>query len=312
MPVLHVTGWHNQEDIARARSTTTSTCSRHRRPPTAVARGRGRGATSCAAGPERVPRHDPRPLGERRHAPPPPALLVAHFLRRRGQRRGRRARGCGCSTPAPTAGPRRTAGRRARPRRRCTPTRTADCAWTRRRRRASGRTAPSPRTRRPTASTSRSSGSRPGPAGARRPRCVLRFTSEPLEQPLTIYGWSFLDLLATTNGDDTDSFANLADVGPDGGRSTSPAAACVRTPATGSSARRRCRRAEHRCRVRWPQRCARSRQATASACSWPRRVPLVRPQPELLRADPELADPRVAHDVVHVGEGATHLLLPVR
>jgi uncharacterized protein len=143
---------------------------------------------------------------------------------------------------------------------------------------------------------------------------VLTFTTAPLEQPMTVYGWSFVDLLATTDGDDTDWFANLADVLPDG-RSLRVAGGCLRasyrnsltTPEPvppGEPVRYRIEltpalhtfRPGHRLRL----------TITSAEYPWFAR--------SLNRFGPirDQADPRVARNVVHVGAGATRLLLPLR
>jgi uncharacterized protein len=143
---------------------------------------------------------------------------------------------------------------------------------------------------------------------------VLQFTSEPLEQPLTIYGWSFLDLLATTDGDDTDWFANLADVGPDG-RTIRVAGGCLRasyrdslvTPEPVPPGEPVRYRVEITPALHTFQPGHRVRLLVASAeFPWFAR--------SMNRFGPirDQADPRVARNVVHVGEGATRLLLPVR
>jgi hypothetical protein len=143
---------------------------------------------------------------------------------------------------------------------------------------------------------------------------VLSFTTAPLEQPMTVYGWTFLDLLATTDGDDTDWFANLADVLPDG-RTVRVAGGCLRAsyrnslsspepvPA-GEPVRYRVEltpalhtfRPGHRLRL----------TVTSAEFPWFAR--------SMNRFGPirDQADPRVARNVVHVGEGATRLLLPLR
>ena len=56
---------------------------------------------------------------------------------------------------------------------------------------------------------------------------VLAYTSEPLDAPLTISGWPFVDLHASTDGDDTDWHVKLTDVWPDG-RSIRVASGCLR------------------------------------------------------------------------------------
>jgi hypothetical protein len=143
---------------------------------------------------------------------------------------------------------------------------------------------------------------------------VLSFTTAPLEQPMTVYGWTFLDLLATTDGDDTDWFANLADVVPDG-RSLRVAGGCLRAsyrnslsapepvPA-GEPVRYRVEltpalhtfQPGHRLRL----------TVTSAEFPWFAR--------SLNRFGPirDQADPRVAINVVHCGAGATRLLLPLR
>ncbi|HET7571252.1 MAG TPA: CocE/NonD family hydrolase [Gaiellaceae bacterium] len=45
---------------------------------------------------------------------------------------------------------------------------------------------------------------------------VVSWTSEPLAEPLTVHGWGELELWAETDGDDVEWHAKLADVGPDG------------------------------------------------------------------------------------------------
>jgi putative CocE/NonD family hydrolase len=131
---------------------------------------------------------------------------------------------------------------------------------------------------------------------------------------MTVYGWTFLDLLATTDGDDTDWFANLADVLPDG-RTVRVAGGCLRAsyrnslsspepvPA-GEPVRYRVEltpalhtfRPGHRLRL----------TVTSAEFPWFAR--------SMNRFGPirDQADPRVARNVVHVGEGATRLLLPLR
>ena len=143
---------------------------------------------------------------------------------------------------------------------------------------------------------------------------VLAFTSEPLERSLTVYGWSFLELLASTDGDDTDWFANLADV-PTDGRSLRVAGGCLRasyrnslstpepvppgepvrysvelTPALHTF------KPGHRIRL----------TVTSAEFPWFAR--------SLNRFGPirDQAEPRVARNVVHIGAGATRLRLPVR
>jgi putative CocE/NonD family hydrolase len=142
---------------------------------------------------------------------------------------------------------------------------------------------------------------------------VLTFTSAPLEAPLTLCGWSRLDLLATTDGDDTDWFANVADLGPDG-RSLRVAGGCLRasyrsslttptpvppgepvrygvelTPVLHTFA------IGHRVRL----------TITSAEFPWFAR--------NLNRFGPlrDQDDPRVAHNIVHVGADATRLVLPV-
>jgi len=56
---------------------------------------------------------------------------------------------------------------------------------------------------------------------------VLLFTSAPLERPLTVHGWPRLALRATTDGEDTDWHVKLTDVTPDG-RSLRVAGGCLR------------------------------------------------------------------------------------
>jgi putative CocE/NonD family hydrolase len=141
---------------------------------------------------------------------------------------------------------------------------------------------------------------------------VLTFTTDPLTEPLTVHGWPFLDLLATTDGDDTDWFVNLADVGEDG-RSLRVAGGCLRasyraslrapepvpadtpvryrielTPAPHTF------RAGHRLRV----------TLTSAEFPWFAR--------SLNRFGPigDQAEPRIAHNTIHLGAGATRLLLP--
>jgi uncharacterized protein len=143
---------------------------------------------------------------------------------------------------------------------------------------------------------------------------VLVFTTEPLTEALTVHGWSFLDLLATTDGDDTDWFVNLADVPPDG-RSLRVAGGCLRASYRGSlrapepvpaGAPVRYRveltpalhtfAAGHRLRI----------TLTSAEFPWFAR--------SLNRFGPigDQAQPRVARNVVHLGAGATRLLLPRR
>jgi uncharacterized protein len=141
---------------------------------------------------------------------------------------------------------------------------------------------------------------------------VLTFTTEPLAEPLTVHGWSFLELLATTDGDDTDWFVNLADVPPDG-RSLRVAGGCLRAsyqsslsapepvPA-GEAVRYRVEltpalhtfAAGHRVRM----------TLTSAEFPWFAR--------SLNRFGPirDQAEPRVAHNTVHLGAGATRLLVP--
>jgi putative CocE/NonD family hydrolase len=143
---------------------------------------------------------------------------------------------------------------------------------------------------------------------------VVQFTSAPLERPLTVYGWSFLDLLATTDGDDTDWFANLADVGPDG-RTLRVAGGCLRASYGGSlrapapvPAGKPVRyRVELTPALHTFQPGHRMRLLVASAeFPWFARG--------MNRFGPirDQADPRVARNVVHLGAGATRLLLPLR
>jgi uncharacterized protein len=56
---------------------------------------------------------------------------------------------------------------------------------------------------------------------------VLVFTTASLAAPLTVHGWSFLELFAATDGDDTDWFVKLADVTLEG-RSLMVAGGCLR------------------------------------------------------------------------------------
>ena len=143
---------------------------------------------------------------------------------------------------------------------------------------------------------------------------VLSFTTEPFEQPLTIYGWSFLDLLATTDGDDTDWFVNLADVLPDG-PSLRVAGGCLRasyrdslvTPVPvppNEPVRYRVEltpslhtfRPGHRLRL----------IVTSAEFPWFAR--------SLNRFGPirDQDDPRVAQNVILVGPGASRLLVPTQ
>jgi putative CocE/NonD family hydrolase len=143
---------------------------------------------------------------------------------------------------------------------------------------------------------------------------VLSFTGAPLEQPLTIYGWSFLELLASTDGDDTDWFANLADVTPDG-RSLRVAGGCLRasyrdslqtpTPVpAGEPVRYRVEltpvlhtfKPGHRLRL----------TVTSAEFPWFAR--------SMNRFGPirDQAEPRVARNVVHLGPDATRLLVARR
>ena len=143
---------------------------------------------------------------------------------------------------------------------------------------------------------------------------VLQFTSAPLERPLTICGWSFLDLLATTDGDDTDWFANLADLGPDG-RTIRVAGGCLRAsygsslsaPAPVPPGEPVRYRVELTPALHTFQPGHRIRLLIASAeFPWFAR--------SMNRFGPirDQAEPRVARNRVHLGEGATRLLVPVR
>jgi putative CocE/NonD family hydrolase len=56
---------------------------------------------------------------------------------------------------------------------------------------------------------------------------VVCWTSEPLAQPLTVHGWGRLEVFAQTDGEDTDWHVKLADVNPDG-RSSQVGWGCLR------------------------------------------------------------------------------------
>jgi putative CocE/NonD family hydrolase len=56
---------------------------------------------------------------------------------------------------------------------------------------------------------------------------VLCYTSEPLDEPLTVSGWATLELFAASDGDDTDWHVKLTDVAPDG-RSFRVTQGCLR------------------------------------------------------------------------------------
>lgn len=60
---------------------------------------------------------------------------------------------------------------------------------------------------------------------------VVTWTSAPLEEGVTIHGWPHVELFAATDGDDTDWHAKLADVDP-GGRSLCVAWGCLRASHT--------------------------------------------------------------------------------
>ena len=60
---------------------------------------------------------------------------------------------------------------------------------------------------------------------------VVTWTSPPLKQAVTIHGWPHVELFASTDGDDTDWHAKLADVDPDG-RSLCVAWGCLRASHT--------------------------------------------------------------------------------
>jgi putative CocE/NonD family hydrolase len=143
---------------------------------------------------------------------------------------------------------------------------------------------------------------------------VLRFSSEPLERPLTVSGWSFLELRATTDGDDTDWFANLADVRPDG-RWVRVAGGCLRasyrdsltTPEPVPAGEPVRYRVELTPALHTFQPGHRIGLLVASAeFPWFARG--------MNRFGPirDQADPRVAYNVVHFGADATRLLLGVR
>jgi putative CocE/NonD family hydrolase len=141
---------------------------------------------------------------------------------------------------------------------------------------------------------------------------VLSFTTEPLSEPLTVHGWSHLDLLATTDGDDTDWFVNLADVPPDG-RTVRVAGGCLRASYRNSLSSPEPVPAGEPVRYRVEITPAlhtfepghRLRITLASAeFPWFAR--------SLNRFGPirDQAEPRTAHNVVHLGAGATRLVLP--
>ncbi len=143
---------------------------------------------------------------------------------------------------------------------------------------------------------------------------VLSFDSARLAAPLTVQGWSFLDLLATTDGDDTDWFVVLSDLGEDG-RSLRVAGGCLRASHSGSlsnpqpvpagvAVRYRVEltpalhtfRTGHRLRL----------LITSADFPWFAR--------NLNRFGPigAQADPRVALNTVHLGAGATRLRLSTK
>jgi uncharacterized protein len=140
---------------------------------------------------------------------------------------------------------------------------------------------------------------------------VLTFATDPLAEPLTVRGWSFLELLATTDGDDTDWFVNLADVPPDG-RSLRVAGGCLRASYRSSLSAPEPVPAGEPVRYRV--------ELTPTLHSFPvgHRIRMTLTSAEfpwfarsLNRFGPirDQSQPRVARNVVHLGAGATRLLL---
>jgi hypothetical protein len=143
---------------------------------------------------------------------------------------------------------------------------------------------------------------------------VLTFTTAQLDAPLTVDGWSALELLAVTDGDDTDWFLNLADVFPDG-RTIRVAGGCLRASYRESLERPSPVPADV------PVRYGIEITPVLHTFAAGHRIGLTLTSAEfpwfarsMNRFGPirDQAEPRVAYNTVVVGDDATRLLLPVR